>query len=283
MSVLTADDLRAFDENGYVVVKNAVPSANLQAVIDALFAFLEMDAHNPDDWYRLPLTPGGMVEMYQHPAMWQNRQNERVHQAFAAVFGTEKLWVSIDRVNLKPPFRADHSEYDHHGFMHWDADVTRAATAPRRVQGVLCLTDTTPEMGGFRCAPGHHRVVREWASKNGIKPGSSAKPDMTDVPVVAIPADAGDLIIWDTMLYHGNGRNLSDKPRLAQYINQFPAPTGDEWKAQREDRILRWRERLAPEGHWVVGDKRGWEQTHQQTAELSLLGRQLLGLDPWDA
>jgi hypothetical protein len=280
MPVLTPDDLRRFDEDGYVLVKNVVPRENLQAVIDAMFTFLEIDPHNPDDWYRPPLPLGGMIEMYQHPALWANRQHPRVHEAFSDIFGTEKLWVSIDRANLKPPFRPDHPEYDHKGFMHWDADVTYAACAPLRVQGVLYLADTTADMGGFQCSPGHHKVVKEWAKD--IEPGSDAKPDMQGVPVVPVPGEAGDLVIWSTLLYHGNGRNLSDRPRLAQYITMNPAPEGEEWAKRREDRVMRWRERLAPDAKWVKGDERNWEREHGRTADLTPLGRKLLGLDAWD-
>jgi hypothetical protein len=280
LRVLSEDDLRFFDENGYVVVPKAVPAANCQAVIDAIFTFLEFDPHNPEDWYRPPHNPGGMVEMFQHPALWANRQSERIHGALADILGTEKLWVTIDRANLKPPMHPAHPEYDHKGFMHWDADVTYAANAPLRVQGVLYLADTTEGMGGFQCSPGHHKIVKEWA-KN-VTPGSDAKPDMTGVPVVPIPGEQGDFLIWNNLLYHGNGHNRSDKPRFAQYISMFPAPTGNAWETQREDRIHRWKERLAPEARWVRGDPRGREQSHQQTAELTPLGRKLLGLDAWE-
>src|SRR5687767_9302793 len=97
LRVLSEDDLRFFEENGYVVVPNAVSRENCEAVVDALYDFLEFDKNTSDDWYRAPHTPGGMVEMYQHPALWANRQSERIHGAMADLFGTEKLWVSIDR------------------------------------------------------------------------------------------------------------------------------------------------------------------------------------------
>jgi len=280
MRVLTDADRRFFDENGYVLIHDAVPPENLQAVIDAAFEFLGMDPENPDDWYRPPLRENGMAEMYQHQAMWDNRQHPRLHAAFADLFADEKLWVSFDRVNLKPPRHRDHPEYDFKGFMHWDADVTRAATAPFAVQGVLYLADTPEDMGGFQCAPGHHKVVKEWART--ITPGSKAQPDMSGVPVVPIPGKAGDLLIWDRMLYHGNGHNRSDKPRLAQYITMYPAPKGEEFLKRREDRIYRWRERLPPDAPWAPGDSRRWEQTHGKTAELTPLGRRLLGLDSWE-
>jgi hypothetical protein len=284
LRVLSEDDLRFFEENGYVVVPNAVPAENCEAVIDAIYEFLEFDKNSPDDWYRAPHSPGGMVEMYQHPALWANRQSERIHGAMTDLFGTEKLWVSIDRANMKLPSRPDKPDWDNVGFMHWDSDVTHAATAPFGVQGVLYLRDTTEEMGGFRCAPKHHKVVKEWAQN--VTPGSDAKPDMSHVAVEPIPGKQGDYVIWNRLLYHGNGHNRSNQPRFAQYISMFRAPapgtTDPAWLDRQEDRIHRWRERLAPDAKWVRGDPRGREQTHQKTAELSPLGRKLLGLDSWE-
>jgi hypothetical protein len=279
MRVLTEDDLQFFHENGYVVVHDVVPSENRQAVIEAMFEFLGMNPHDPSDWYREPLRTGGMVEMYQHQAMWNNRQHPKMHALFADILGTERLWVSIDRVNLKPPQHPDHPEYDHKGFMHWDADVTQAAVSPLGVQGVLYLADTTVDMGGFQCAPGHHKIAREWAK---TPRASGEKPDMSDVPVVPIPGKAGDMVIWNRFLYHGNGHNLSDKPRLAQYITMSPAPTGERFEEQRQDRIYRWETRQPLDVPWVAGDPRQWEQKHGKTAELTPLGRKLLGLDAWE-
>ena len=40
MKVLSEADLQFFDDNGYVVVKNAVPQENLDAAVAAVFYFL---------------------------------------------------------------------------------------------------------------------------------------------------------------------------------------------------------------------------------------------------
>ena len=48
--------------------------------------------------------------MYQHQALWDNRQYPKVHQAFAEILRDEKLWVSLDRANMKPPARASRVE-----------------------------------------------------------------------------------------------------------------------------------------------------------------------------
>src|SRR6185437_7503795 len=167
MSVLTPEDHAFFEENGYVVVHDAVPKENCDAVIAAVWDFLGMDPGNPDDWYREPLRRGGMVEIYQHQSMWDNRQYPRLYEAFTEILGTRKLWVSFDRVGMKPPPHPAHPEYDHTGFIHWDVDTSKL---PVRfgVQGVLYLADTAANQGGFQCVPGMHRNLEEWVKTQPV-------------------------------------------------------------------------------------------------------------------
>jgi ectoine hydroxylase-related dioxygenase (phytanoyl-CoA dioxygenase family) len=281
-AVLSPEDRAFFDENGYVVVHNAVPRENLDRLIAVIFEFLGMDPNDPGDWYRPPLSPGGMVEMYQHQALWDNRQNPRVHRAFSEILGTEKLWVSFDRAGVKPPAHPDHPEYEHKGFLHWDLDPTKLPQ-PFGVQGVLYLADTDANMGGFQCVPGHHKVLEAWGQRPPSERGEAPRPDPADA--IPIPGKAGDLVIWNRLLFHGNGHNVSDRPRLAQYITMFPAQTYDAVfgkESQREERIHQWRNRLSPQASWAPGDPRRTEELHGKAAELTPLGRKLLGLDAWE-
>jgi hypothetical protein len=278
MSLLSPDDHAFFAENGYVIVPNVVPQENLDAVMEAVWEFLGMDRSDPEDWYREPLRTNGMVEMYQHQALWDNRQHPRVYQAFMEILGTPKLWVSTDRVNMKPPLHPAHPEYDHKGFIHWDVDTTQR---PQRlgVQGVLYLADTDVDQGTFQCVPELFRQFETWVETQ--PPDRDPRtPDLTGFEVEPIPGKAGDLLIWNRMLAHGNGRNVSAKSRLAQYITMSPAREDNE--EARQDRITRWRDRLPPPGKAFPGDPREWEQRCGKIAELTPLGRKLLGLDRWE-
>ena len=58
MAILTQTHREHFDEYGYMVIENAVPTELCDAVVDAIFAFLEMDPSDPNDWYRAPHKPG---------------------------------------------------------------------------------------------------------------------------------------------------------------------------------------------------------------------------------
>ena len=46
-------------------------------------------------------------------------------------------------------------------------------------------------------------------------------------------------------------------------------------------RINSWKNRVAPEGYAFPGDPRNWEQKKYKTAELSNLGKKLLGVNRW--
>lgn len=119
------------------------------------------------------LTNTGMVEVYNNQHLWNNRQMQRVYDAFVDIWGTEKLWVTIDRANLNFPIRPG---FEYKGFIHWDYDPE---TKPVNVQGVLALADQTDEnMGGFQCIPELFRNYDTWkltqpADRNHFMPDTT--------------------------------------------------------------------------------------------------------------
>ncbi|MFN0087039.1 MAG: phytanoyl-CoA dioxygenase family protein [Blastocatellia bacterium] len=282
LRVLSEDDWQFWQTNGYVIVPNAVPPENLAAVIQLLWEFQEMDPGDPTTWHNNPAHPmemvelrgSGMVEVYNHQALWNNRQHPRVYNAFVDIWGAEKLWVAIDRANLNPPNRAP-GEFP--GFIHWDID-TSVEPIPANVQGVLALNEATVEMGGFQCVPDLYRAFAEWVRTQPAD-RDPYQPDITGFDIVKVPARAGDLLIWNSLLPHGIRPNRSDRPRMAQYISMMPAR---EQNAElRAWRVTSWRDRVAPEGYAFPGDPRHWEQTRYARARLTELGEKLLGLRDW--
>ncbi|GGA81385.1 phytanoyl-CoA dioxygenase family protein [Puia dinghuensis] len=282
LRVLTAADWEFWLHNGYVIVKNAVPREQVAETACFLWEFEEKDPANPESWYTPPraemqmkeLTNTGMVEVYNHQQLWNNRQMPRVHAAFTDIWGTEKLWVTIDRANLNFPLRPG---FEYKGFIHWDYDPE---TKPQNVQGVLALADQTDEnMGGFQCIPDLFRTYDSWKLTQP-EDRDHFKPDTTGFDLVKVKLEAGDLLIFNSSQPHGIRPNRSkDKVRIAQYISMMPAEEDNE--PLRQWRIRSWRDRIAPESYAFPGDPRYWEQTRYTTAELSPLGRKLLGLDRW--
>ncbi len=284
LRVLSEEDWDFWVHNGYIVVKNAVSKEQAKVTADFLWEFDEKDSNDSKTWYTPPraemqmkeLTGTGMVEVYNNQHLWNNRQMQRVYDAFVDVWGTEKLWVTIDRANLNFPQRPGE---EREGFIHWDYDPE---TKPQNVQGVLALADQTDEnMGGFQCIPWLYRNYDTWKltqpeDRNRFQPSLAGLEDK----IVKVKMDAGDLLIFNSTEPHGIRPNRSkDKVRIAQYISMMPAEEDN--KELRNWRINSWKNRIAPEGYAFPGDPRNWEQTKYETAKLSELGKKLLGLNSW--
>ena len=285
LRVLSPEDFASWQRNGYVVIRNAVSAEQIRKTTDFLWEFQELDRNHPETWDQSErrshemkeLNGSGMVEAYQHQTLWDNRQTQRVYDAFVDIWDREDLWVSIDRANLNTPNRGARQFT---GFIHWDADTT-LDPLPVNVQGVLALSDTTPEGGGFQCIPELFENFIEWrktapADRNPWRPAIETLP----WEVEFVPMKAGDLLIFNSLLAHGIRPNTStDKVRLAQYIAFTPANEADE--ALRDVRVDSWRERTAPKGFAFPGDPREWEQKKYPTARLSKLGERILGAGSW--
>jgi len=256
-----------------------------------------MTPNNPGDWYRPPATALGMVELYHAQSMWDTRQHPKVYKTFVELWNTGKLWVSIDRVCFKTPYNANHKQYDHRGFVHWDMDPWQEKL-PFGLQGVLVLEDTDENQGGFHCVPGMHKYLPEWIKSvevpsqrerfhsDGI-PINVPKPALNKLKLQKIPAKKGDLVIWRRELAHGNGHNESNRPRLAQYINMFPerndipnrlTPQECLHPETKYERIHMWENNGTP--FHKPGDVRRFEEKHSR-AELTDLGKKLLGTEEW--
>lgn len=284
LRVMTEDQWTFWKENGYIIIKNAVPREQAQKTAEFLWEFEDKKADDKTTWYSQAraemqmkeLAGTGMVEVYNNQHLWNNRQMETVYNTFVDIWGTEKLWVTIDRANLNFPIRPG---YEYKGFIHWDYDPE---TRPQNVQGVLALSDQMDEnMGGFQCIPWLFRNYDEW-KKTQPADRNHFKPDVTGLEdkIVKVCLEAGDLVIWDSRQPHGIRPNHSDgKVRIAQYISMMPAEEDND--ALRDWRVNSWQNRIAPEGYAFPGDPRNWEQTKYETAVLSELGKKLLGLEKW--
>ena len=279
---MTEDQWSFWIENGYVIIPNAVPLQQVERLVELLWIFEDKKASDPDTWYRKPLKEiemkelvgSGMVEIYNHQFLWDNRQYPRVYHAFCDIWGMEELWVSIDRANLNLPLRKGDV---FKGFIHWDLD-TSDPNRSNNVQGVLSLSDTSSNTGGFQCIPELFRNFDSWVQTQP-KDRNPFQPNIEGFRIEQIETKAGDLLIWNSMLPHGISPNRSDHARMAQYISMTPAQEDNE--QLREWRVKSWKERIAPEGFAFPGDPRNWEKLHAKTAQLSPLGEKLLGLKSW--
>jgi hypothetical protein len=283
LRVLSPEDWSHWTSKGYVVVRQAVPAANVARLVDLLWRFDEKNPADPSTWYApqrrdhtmKELNNTGMLEIYNHQYLWDNRMEPRIYDAFVDIWDREDLWVTIDRANLNPPKKVKGNP---HGFIHWDVD-TSIRPLPVGVQGVLSLQKQDGDVGGFQCVPELFENFEEWV-KTQPADRDPMHPDTTGLTVVNIDMEPGDLLIFNSLLAHGVRPNHSDgRVRMAQYVSMQPA----DWDnaAERAERIRLWRELDHPQRDAFPGDPRDWEKRNAKTATLTPLGEKLLGLTPW--
>ena len=283
LRVLSPADWQHWVTNGYVIVRQAVPGANVERLVRLLWDFDEKDPNDPSTWYApqrrehkmKELNNTGMLEIYNHQYLWDNRQEQRVYDIFVDIWDREDLWVTIDRANLNPPKKIRGNP---NGFIHWDVD-TSLNPPPIGVQGVLSLKKQDGDVGGFQCVPELFGNFDEWV-KTQPADRDPMHPDITGLRVINVEMEAGDLLVFNSLLAHGVRPNHSgDRVRMAQYISMHPAEAGNE--AERQERIRLWRELDHPQRDAFPGDPRDWERQNATIARLSPLGEKLLGLKPW--
>ena len=213
--VLGAEELERFASDGYAVLEGALSPDEARQAADAVLAATGADLADPASWYAAR-NQQIMVQLFQHPALDVARRSARVHKAFAELWGTSDLWMITDRASFNPPARPGE------GFapprLHWDVSLARPI--PFATQGILYLSETTEDQGALELVPGFHRRIDEWLDGLG-----TADPRQVDLSAeaVRVAAGAGDLIIWRQDLPHGASPNLTDRPRIAQYVNMFRA------------------------------------------------------------
>ena len=222
--VLDSAQLRFWDENGYVIVPAVITPTEAQALADVVWKVVGADPDDPATWR---LTDHGiMVQLFHHPALTPARTSPRLLKAFAQIWGTADLWTSLDRVSFNPPERPG-VEFPGPR-LHWD--ISLVPPVAFQVQGMIYLTDTSAEQGAFEAVPGFHRRIDAWLA--GLD--EDINPRSVDLSREArrIAAKTGDLIIWHSALPHGASPNTGDRPRLAQYVTQFPATlrSADRWR-----------------------------------------------------
>ena len=222
--VLDAAELAHWETHGYVVLRSALTLPEARAAEELLWCTIGASPEDPATWYGRG-TQGIMVQHFQDPALEVARRAPRVHKAFAQLWGTADLWSKVDRMSFNPPETTTSRFPGPH--LHWD--VSLALPIPFATQGILYLTDTTGDQGALQLVPGFHHRIQDWLGELG-----DADPRKVDLSAEAIPvpAGAGDLVIWRQDLPHGASANRSDRPRMAQYVNYYPAtlPTNPVWR-----------------------------------------------------
>lgn len=230
-------------EDGFVVVKNVLSEERAQSYIDRMFQWLEsfpygfkFDDKSTWNTHHLPAhMKGGMYHGYsvQHEkVMWDARCEPKVIEAFSKLWGTDKLLVSFDGMNLTiPATDCPASE----PWPHVDQSPLRKGM--QCVQGILNFARNRPHDGGLIVVKGSSKLNEQFFKSHDVHGRKTWGPadwfgfEQKEVDwflergceVVKVCAEPGDLILWDSRTVHWNVMPESQVTRAVMYICYTPA------------------------------------------------------------
>lgn len=225
-NVLSDEDLTFWEENGYIIVKEAISQEDCKATQEAIWDFLGMDRDDEQSWYkRHEQQKGLMLNFTDHETLNKNRLSPRIRKAYEQLYQSTDIYKTIDKVSFNPP------ETESFRFLgsalHWDTSLK--TPIPFALQGLLYLTGCGAQDGAFHCVPGFHTTLDTWLGQLGPdeNPREKALATLTPIPICA---NAGDFIIWQNTLPHCASPNHGTSPRMVQYLTYLP----NDYKAAEE-------------------------------------------------
>jgi hypothetical protein len=270
----TQEWLSYLKQHGYVVIKGAVSPQDVNTTKNLLWNWLEnlgsgIKRTDPKTWNNSNW-PGALFPGFatthgggQIEAAWYLRSLPSVKNAFAAIWNTQDLAVSMDTFILWRPWWNESIEDS--VTWHPDVEPIHCDQNPFRkrgfhcVQGMIPLLPVNPLSGGLRIVPDtNNDATQDYMREEypHLKGGGDwcvlhYGDELTKNPQLLL-ADPGDLILWDSRTIHGGlvgtggKEEYSDLVRASLTVCMAPKNTVPEGVANRRQ-----------EAH-----QRGWTLTH---------------------
>jgi len=229
---LTPDEVRHYEEQGYVVMRGVFPRHFIDEVNEELDRIVERgryerptDQDRSEGWILgLRLASEKAASICEDERV-VNLVRDIVHPGVA-------IYSAL--VAAKAP-RCDE-------VCHWHQDEAYYHTVSesrRRMSVWVPLQDTDEANGCLEVIPGSHREgllpYRRWDRGNCVL---GLEPEVVDASrAVPLPVSAGDVILFSALLWHYSGENRTDRMRRALIITMQEATStagkGEQWKILR--------------------------------------------------
>jgi len=103
-------DVAHLREFGWVRINGAVPVKLCHRLLNVLETDLGVPINDPSRWDAYGGEPRDFVPIWGHQAQWDIRQHPNLHHIWATLYGTERLFVSLDSCRFTPPWKPGHAE-----------------------------------------------------------------------------------------------------------------------------------------------------------------------------
>ena len=238
---------------GWAVVP--IPNFPTQKYVDAFWTWMEscrggIQRDNPKTCIdeNLPVRINGIFRHYIGHTQWIWEIREHCYPIFNQLWNSENLLCSFDGGCFLPPSNQSERQWFH-------VDQGRMCTDLCCVQGLVNLYPSGPNDGGLLVIEKSHTVFAEYYQRHqneGIEPrlADVTDPGLSKLEVIKVCAGLGELILWDSRVFHCNTNPRGKIPRMCTYVSMQPRSQVSEKHLQKRIQIYQ-SGRMT--GHWCYG------------------------------
>jgi phytanoyl-CoA hydroxylase len=207
---LTDDELRAFADDGYLVVRGLLTRSDVDVLIDR---FMAIHAAGPVQGYfePKPVEPGGDVlaayPRIMHPHRFddvarRHLLDRRLASVLQALFGEEPL-AAQSMLYFKPPGARGQALHQDNFFLRVEPGTCIAAW--------VALDRSDAENGGLEVVPGTHRMDVFCPEEADLDVSFTREyvPVPEGLEAVPLILDPGDVLFFNGSMVHGSTPNRS--------------------------------------------------------------------------
>jgi ectoine hydroxylase-related dioxygenase (phytanoyl-CoA dioxygenase family) len=228
--VLTQEQIRFYDENGYLLVEDAVTPGQLRELREITYDFIERsrsvresddvfdldEGHSPEN----PRLTRIKLPHKQHPAFWEALKSERILDTLTSLLGPNVL-IQTSKLNTKAP--------DGGAAVEWHQDwAFYPHTNDSLLACGLMLEDVTEANGPLQVVPGTHKGPILSHHNGGVFCGAvdPCDPSFERDKIVTLTGKAGSMTVHHVRTLHGSAPNRSDRSRLILF---YECHAADAW------------------------------------------------------
>ena len=229
--MLSKQQIEFYNENGYLLVENAVSPAQLARMRDIAYDFIEKsravsvsdDVFDLDDGHsaEAPRLTRIKLPHRQHPYFWEVAKNSGITEVLRQLLGPDVL-LQTSKLNTKAPGGG--------AAVEWHQDwAFYPHTNDRILACGLMLEDVDLANGPLQVIPGSHRgPVLDHNNKDGVFCGAidPDDPEFHADKAVTLTGKAGSMTVHHARTLHGSAPNRSDRARLILFYECLAA---DAW------------------------------------------------------
>jgi ectoine hydroxylase-related dioxygenase (phytanoyl-CoA dioxygenase family) len=229
--MLSKQQIEFYNENGYLLVENAVSPAQLAQMRDIAYDFIEKsraasvsdDVFDLDDGHsaEAPRLTRIKLPHRQHPYFWEVAKSSGITEVLRQLLGPDVL-LQTSKLNTKAPGGG--------AAVEWHQDwAFYPHTNDRILACGLMLEDVDLANGPLQVIPGSHKgPVLDHNNKDGVFCGAidPDDPEFHGDKAVTLTGKAGSMTVHHARTLHGSAPNRSDRARLILFYECLAA---DAW------------------------------------------------------